>query len=343
MKNSKYFPSFRQRAAASLLALVLLPTLAPVPLVAIIPTRSLASSGLLLSQTPGSLPRPNPSANFSEPEVKRGGVNLSETFPHRTRPSVEPNRDLPEFESLRETPLNLGEDPSVQKIRSANVLSTALVPKGETAAASQRAQTARFLESLSAEGSEIRRPEALIARMNSFLDSNPANAYSPSLRANLARQYFEAGYFSKALDAWRVAWSELEDETEPETKALADQVLGEYARMLGRVGRMDELGGLLHSVRDRIIMGSASKYVAGAREGFWSMENDPGISFLCGPLALANCYERLGLDPESEGINAIRGLRSTPEGIALSTLIDAAEKAEMNYMVVKAGAGGADS
>jgi len=289
----------------------------------------------LLSQTPESLPTPNPGANFSEPEVKRGGVNLSEAFPHRTRPSVEPNRDLPEFEPLRETPLNLGEDPSVQKIRSANVLSTALVPKGETAAASQRAQTARFLESLSAEGSEIRRPEALIARMNSFLDSNPANAYSPSLRANLARQYFEAGYFSKALNAWRVAWSELEDETEPETKALADQVLGEYARMLGRVGRMDELGGLLHSVRDRVIMGSASEYVASAREGFWSMENDPGISFLCGPLALANCYERLGLDPESEGINAIRGLRSTPEGIALSTLIDAAEKAEMNYMAVK--------
>ncbi len=40
MKNSKYFPSFRQRASAFLLALLLLPTLAPVPLVAMIPARS---------------------------------------------------------------------------------------------------------------------------------------------------------------------------------------------------------------------------------------------------------------------------------------------------------------
>jgi hypothetical protein len=119
-----------------------------------------------------------------------------------------------------------------------------------------------------------------------FLETYPASPWRVSILTNLGIAYYHEGYFNKALTAWRGAWDAGKDATNPMLKAMADRTVGELARMHARVGHADELQKLFAEIGARAISGPATEMLTGSREGLWMFRNDPGLSYLCGPMAL---------------------------------------------------------
>ncbi len=95
------------------------------------------------------------------------------------------------------------------------------------------------------------------------------------------------------MTAWENAWQAGRTATDPRAKALTDRAVGELARMHARLGHADELEKLFADMGERPISGSASEMITGAREGLWMFRNEPGISYLCGPMALKNLLKSL--------------------------------------------------
>ena len=124
--------------------------------------------------------------------------------------------------------------------------------------------------------------------LNDFLSAHPKSGWNVALRTNLGRSYYRDGRFNQAMKAWETAWQAGKAITEPRAKALVDRAFGELMRMHARVGHVDRLAALFKELGDRPVSGPATELVQGAREGLWVMRNEPGIAFLCGPMALKN-------------------------------------------------------
>jgi hypothetical protein len=119
-----------------------------------------------------------------------------------------------------------------------------------------------------------------------FLEEQPKSPWRLALLTNMGLAYYKAGYYSKALEAWRQASDLALPVTDPIQKPLADRAIGELAYLLARLGRMTELEKLLKSVEDRAFCGPATERIDGARGGLAYMWTRPEICFRCGPLAL---------------------------------------------------------
>lgn len=211
-----------------------------------------------------------------------------------------------------------------------------LVAFGTSSAAEDRAlQEAieRFYSLSSGAGDFAQRTQALTR----FLEDRPNSAWRLSLLTNLGIGYYHDGYFSKAFEAWRGAWEAGKNATDPTLKAMADRAVGELARMHARVGHAEELEKLFAEIGDRPISGSASEMITGAREGLWMFHNDPGVSYLCGPMALKNVLQTLRAAPDK--IQALYAERSGPQGYSLSQVSALADRLGLPHRVIVRAAG----
>jgi RHS repeat-associated protein len=167
--------------------------------------------------------------------------------------------------------------------------------------------------------------------LEQFLRANPNSAWTPAVWFNLATEYYNTGWYSKSLDAWRKTWPLLKNENEPAAKALADRAAGELAYMLARLGRMSELAELLDEVKDRVFVGSATEKIAGAQEGLWTMRNRPQGAFKCGPFALGRILSVS--NPGKANDPLIRNTASTTNGCSLAQVADLSRQLGMNYQM----------
>src|SRR6185503_18291640 len=71
--------------------------------------------------------------------------------------------------------------------------------------------------------------------------------------------------------------------------------------------------------------------ISGAREGLWTMQNEPGIAFRCGPLALHRI--KLFLDPKNAGGDLIHASASTKDGFSLPQVVALSHKLGLNYQM----------
>jgi hypothetical protein len=60
----------------------------------------------------------------------------------------------------------------------------------------------------------------------------------------------------------------------------------------------------------------AREVIAGAREGLWLMRNDPGVAYLCGPMALKSLAEDSHAPDKT--LEALDAYRSGPRGVSLT-------------------------
>jgi len=157
------------------------------------------------------------------------------------------------------------------------------------------------------------------ASLEAFAREHPRSGWRGAILANLGVGYYQAGYFSRAMAAWEQAWEAARDtrvDASPAARALADRALGELARMHARLGRADDLQALLASIRGREVTGGATELIAGAREALWNFRNDPGRSFLCGPMALRNLL--VSAKAPASRIDLMDAQRSGPGGFSLA-------------------------
>lgn len=122
-----------------------------------------------------------------------------------------------------------------------------------------------------------------------FLGSYPSSAYAPALRLELGKSYYNQGRYSKALQAYELAWNQSKSAQASEQWNVAMQAVAGYAKMLSRVGRMGELKQLLEDAdAKRPMIGNAAEQLDQARTGLWVMRHKPEVAFRCGSLALVN-------------------------------------------------------
>lgn len=175
--------------------------------------------------------------------------------------------------------------------------------------------------------------------LTGFLEKYPDSGWSLAVSTNLGWIYYQSGRFSKAIDIWERAWQlgKAVKDDNPKAKALADRALGELFRMHARIGHKDRLAALFTDMGKRPVSGSATEYVAGAKEGLWLMQNKPSVAYLCGPMALKNLLLSQGKDLSA--MTFLTDYQSGEHGVSLKEVEQLAEQANIPHLLVKRSAG----
>ena len=168
--------------------------------------------------------------------------------------------------------------------------------------------------------------------LNNFLSDHPRSGWRVALLTNLGLAWYNGGYFSRAIAAWEQAWREGRGITDPCPRATMDRALGELMRMHARLGHADRLETLFRDIGDRQVTGPATEALAGAREGLWMMRHEPGIAYLCGPMALKNLLLAQGAPPDR--VAFLDGYRSGSRGVSLAQVAALANGAKLRYRIV---------
>ncbi len=164
-----------------------------------------------------------------------------------------------------------------------------------------------------------------------YLAAFPNSRWSGPLLLHLGTEYYNDGYFSKALDAWERAWKQLERIQYPPARAEADRALGELARMYSRLGRVTEMSRLLDSTSDRDLAGPATQLIGAAKSALWMMQNKPDYCFRCGPMALDRILMRI--DRSKAGSPVLDEYKSNTNGFCLSQVAELSKRLGMNYQM----------
>lgn len=173
--------------------------------------------------------------------------------------------------------------------------------------------------------------------ISSFLKEHPKSAWRVGLLTNLGLLNYHYGYFSQALSSWAEAWQEGRSYSDPKVHVLVDRAVGELARMHARLGHADELEALFKDLGNRQVTGPATEAIAGAREGLAVMRTDPGIAYLCGPMALKNLL--LAQNTPYKDVQFLDAVRSGPHGVTLQQVSALAAKAKLRHTVIFRTAG----
>ena len=215
-------------------------------------------------------------------------------------------------------------NPTAEDIFQARLFEEPLVPLGAKPSPEENAQLARALLAWSQ-----RRDNDDVASLTRFLAARPESPWRVALLTNLGTVYYRTGHFSKCLDAWEKAWQAGRDHEHP----LVDRALGELAKMRARLGHMAELEALFREVGDRELRGPGRELIAHARQGLWTMKNEPEIAFRCGPFALDRV--RTFLNPALEADPRIMSSVSTTRGTSLAFVAQLAGELSMDFQPAK--------
>lgn len=138
-----------------------------------------------------------------------------------------------------------------------------------------------------------------MSRLEQFIDKFPNSAWTPSLRCNLAEYYRQHGRYSLALNHWENAWNTTSPEESRNGKKVADFALVNWTRLLASLGRTDTLKRVFEETSTRVLdSGPLQQIFNATKEGFRTMTLNPGISYLCGTLALSHICLELGISNE---------------------------------------------
>lgn len=260
----------------------------------------------------------------------------AETTPERAGKSgITVNRTVPKV-SPPPTGLRFSANPTVQEIFRARVFEEPLVPIGAEPSAEENAALADALR----EYAKRSGPDDF-ASLTGFLERYPLSPWRAALLTSLGSEYYNTAHYSLALEAWQDAWVHAQDAQDTKGKAIADRAAGELAFMYARLGRMIELDTLLRSVEKRAFVGAATERITGAREGLWSMQHKPEISFKCGPYALQQILRSDEHLLHLAGTNALAEIfkfPSTQKGVSLPQVAGLAQRIGLNYQMALRGA-----
>ena len=221
--------------------------------------------------------------------------------------------------------LGLSIEPSATEISQAQLFDQPLIPVREPAAAENQALIAAL------EGFKERTVRDDFSRLTQFLEQNPDSPWGPALQAQLGDEYYRVGRYSKAIEAWKRAWVSGSSNLEGHRAANANRAGSELAMMYARLGRMSELRPLLGQLEKRPARGQVPRNLRGARDGLWSMEHRPEVSFRCGPLALDRiCF---ATDRAKAGNQLIQNSQSSTNGFSAKQVADLSRQLGMNYQV----------
>jgi RHS repeat-associated protein len=222
--------------------------------------------------------------------------------------------------------LNFSAQPTDAELFAARVLDEPLVPlDGEVRMNENQALAA----ALTAYADRATSDDC--SSLSAFAESYPASRWTGPLLVHLGAEYYNYGYYSRALDAWERAWVLCQVVHSGPAKPEADRALGELVRMYSKIGRLSELSRLLDSTKGRNLDGPATQLIHEAQEALWLMQNKPAYSFGCGPSALDRILLRM--DPAKAGNPYLLECKSSTNGFSLAQVADISAHLGMNYQM----------
>jgi hypothetical protein len=102
--------------------------------------------------------------------------------------------------------------------------------------------------------------------------------------------------------------------------------------MHARLGHAERLSTLLTEIGTRPVTGAATEAITGAREGLWKMRNEPGVAFLCGPMALKNLLLAHGMS--TDRTRFLDEYESSSQGVTLAEVGRLAQQANFPFKLV---------
>lgn len=251
-------------------------------------------------------------------------------FPVYTPKTVSVNRRLPSnvSELPSDVPFVFSAETSDAELFRARVLAEPFVPAGGMVTKGENQAFAKAIKTYQRQDNSDD-----LSSFTSFLSAYPQSRWAASVQLNLGLRYFQTAYFSRALAAYAAAWSLSKDAPDTGARAVADRAIGELMQLNARLGRADVLKQFDAELAGRMLQGSSSELIAGARAGLWLMENRPGDAFRCGPGALDRI---LAHQQGSVGFNEILlAARSTEQGISLAQVKQLAKSVGLDWQVAK--------
>src|SRR5438105_3304735 len=148
-----------------------------------------------------------------------------------TEKPVVANRTVPVVSPPR-TVYTLSDTPTDAELSAAHIFSEPLIPMPRGTTPAENRALAQALRAY-ADGHR----SEMVAPILQFLSRYPQTAWKASLLANLGTVYRSTGYLSRAFNAWELAWTESNDETDPRARAVADFAIGEWFDLSHKLGR----------------------------------------------------------------------------------------------------------
>jgi YD repeat-containing protein len=241
-------------------------------------------------------------------------------------PQLAVNRLLPEV--MQPAKFDLPDQPTAEDITRCGVFSEPLVPMTDSADHEEDAQLAAALQAY-----QVRQDKEAVSSLVNFCQRRPASRWLVGLEHNLGLIYYHQGYFSKALSSWEQAWELGKGVTGGPARALVNQSFAELVRMNARMGRVARLEQLLAEGEGRLFLGNAAQVLTDTKDALALMKHDPGHSFRCGPLALAEIRASERLFDERD--QKIREAESTSKGCSFVQVADLAQAAGMKYQLAR--------
>lgn len=217
-------------------------------------------------------------------------------------------------------------DPTTSEISNARIFDEPLIPMGGSPSVDENRA---FVAALVAYSDRTNLDD--FSSLTEFHDRFPDSKWSASLLLHLGVEYYNYGYYSRALDAWEQAWEQCKSINDGQAKGQADLALGELARMYSSLGRMNELKELLDSTASRSLTGPGTALIHAAKQALWLMQNRPDVSFRCGPMALQSIL--LCSDPQNAISSAIFYSKSSTNGFSLFQVAELSRQLGLNFQM----------
>ncbi len=237
----------------------------------------------------------------------------------------EPNPAAPALDSSTESHSTIHPQPTpgtAEWVSSVPVFDEPLIPVGLPTSAENDALAA-MLQRARSEG-----VDAYQRAIQEFVAQHPQSPWKPALLLHLGVAWQKAGRFSRALDAWEEAWSQVAERMDGREKLLADRILGELAQLASWAGQHERLEPILAAVKDRALAGKASEAVPLAHRSAAVARTHPQDVQLCGPNALGALLS----DPKAVSrLHALANGRATSKGFSLTMLQTLAMESGLNY------------
>jgi RHS repeat-associated protein len=219
--------------------------------------------------------------------------------------------------SRAQNAITVPEAATYEEISSYPGLPHALLATRANASSDERAAVAALLNALgTAKENEV------IPLLERFVSGNSSSPWVAAIKINLGYLAYQKGYFTKAVNAWREVWESLRKAESSDARLVAESAGVEYALMLARVGRMEELQAITNELGDRQFRGTNWSKLQSAREGLWAMTNRPDVSFRCGPYAVSNVATKINGRKDSGWLKSIK---SPKQGFSLNEVGKMAE------------------
>lgn len=146
---------------------------------------------------------------------------------------------------------------------------------------------------------------------------------------------YRNGHFSRALETWWKTWEH--GKASSDSIEEARQAFAEWASLMAKLGRREELASELRSIDALSFTGAAGQKLREAREGLNFMNLRPDLSYRCGPAALSKVLAKQnGRFIFNE---TLANAPSTHQGISLKQLKELSDKAGLKFQVARRDAG----